>query len=131
MKENNNFKYNIEDNFNHIFDEKGNMFLAVRKIRWGDSQDIKLDIRKWYSTSTGEEKVGKGFSFLTDEGPNELTKVLLETGYGRTDEVISSIKNRDDFNSSIMKVLSTDEKKYLQDTKIDTEEYYDPKESLF
>ena len=36
------FSYTIEDNFDKVFDEKGNSMLALRKIKWGDSDSVKL-----------------------------------------------------------------------------------------
>lgn len=87
--------YHIVDGFDKVFDEKGNCFLAFRKITWGEKTDnVKLDMRKWYNNKDGGESVGKGFSFLTDEGPNELAKILVEEGYGDTDELIELLNNR-------------------------------------
>ena len=126
-------KYKVADNFDHTFDEKGNTFLALRKISWGDSDNVKLDIRKWYVNSAGEETIGKGVSFLTDEGPHELTKVLLENDFGDTFQVIEAIKNRENFMTSLVRSLN---KEYLEENGIEVndedidEEYYDPKEML-
>lgn len=126
-------KYTISDDFDHTFDEKGNTFLALRKIAWGDSDNVKLDIRKWYTNSAGEETIGKGVSFLTEEGPHELAKVLLENGYCDTFQVIESIKNRENFMTSLVRSLN---KEYLEENGINVddveleEEYYDPKEML-
>lgn len=122
------FSYHVMDDFDHIFDEKGNSFLALRKIHWGDDiqeDKIKLDMRKWFTDADGNEKVGKGVSFLTDEGPNNLVKILLDNGYGHTVEVLDSIKDRDDFRSSLNKVLGEDDEHY--DDTI-SEDLYDPTE---
>ena len=126
-------KYNIVDNFDHTFDEKGNAFLALRKLTWGDSDNVKLDIRKWYTNSSGEETLGKGVSFLTDEGPHELVKVLIENDYGKTDEIIKGIKDREDFKPALVKALGKNSgllEEIDMDTTID-DDYYDPKEMLF
>lgn len=121
------FKCTIDQDYNYIVDEKGNAFIRLAKIKWGESEEYKLDIRKWYNTK-GEERMNKGFSFLTDEGPNELVKILSETGYGRTIDILKGISTREDFRSSLNKVLSGDDEFY--DTSIKDEEYYDPKEAL-
>lgn len=120
------FTYKLEEGFDHVFDEKANTFLALRKIYWNNKEEPKLDIRKWYTSSDGTEKMGKGVSFLTDEGPHELTRVLLVNGYGNTEQVLESIKDRDDFKTSLVKVLG-DDSDIVDD--IDTG-YYDPKEVL-
>lgn len=125
-------KYTIVDDFDHPFDEKGNAFLALRKLTWGDNDTVKLDIRKWYTNSSGTETLGKGVSFLTEDGPHELARVLLENGYGNTMEVLNSIKDRADFKSSLVNVLGKNSKE-LEDLEMGgvEEEYYDPKEILF
>lgn len=124
------FSYKVDEDFDNIFDEKGNTFLALRKVYWGNSTEPKLDLRKWYTTAKGET-VGKGFSFLTEDGPNELARVLLVNNFGETEQVIESIKDRPDFKSSLVKVLGDDVKDIdieLDDDEVET--YYDPKEVL-
>jgi len=107
-------------NIDEVFDEKGNTFLALREVAWGSSDKFRLDIRKWITDKDGEEQVGKGVSFLTDDGPNDLTVALLKNGYGKTGDVINSIKDRDDFSKCI--------DSYNQNNEVieDTSEYYDP-----
>lgn len=87
------FTYNVDPEFDYTIDEKGNTFIALRKIDWGGKGEYKLDIRKYYANESGET-MAKGLSFLTEEGPNELTKVLLETGYGDTEEIANAIIDR-------------------------------------
>ena len=126
---NNNFKYEIVDDYDKIFDDKGNTFLSLRKIKWGDSDKTHLDLRKWYCNSNGEETPGKGFSFLTEEGPHELTKVLLENGYGYTEDVIDSVKDREDFMASLVKCLNKEDIDNLdiELPEVDSDDnYYDP-----
>lgn len=125
---NNNFKYNIVDDYDKIFDDKGNTFLAMRKIQWGESDKTYLDLRKWYCNTDGQETPGKGFSFLTEEGPHELARVLVENGYGHTDDIIDSIKNRDDFMTSLVQCLNKEELDELdiELPEIDDGDYYDP-----
>lgn len=127
------FTYTVDNDFDHIFDEKGNTFLALRKIWWGEKtedSEPKLDLRKWYTTPNGE-KVGKGFSFITEDGPHELARVLLENGYGNTEQVIEAIKDREDFMTSLVKIIGNGT---LEESGISTEdietEYYNPKEVL-
>lgn len=121
FKKDGNFKYEIISEFDHIIEEKGNTFMALRKIQWGDREAINLDLRKYYTSSSGEEVMGKGVSFQTDEGPNSLIKVMVMNGYGETQDILEGIRDRDDFRSSLNKVLSEDDELY-DDTIIDDEE---------
>lgn len=125
------FDYKVNPDFDFIFDEKGNTFLALRKITWNEGGKEKLDIRKYYNSSDGTETVGKGVSFITEEGPHELTRILVENDYGYTDEIINGIKNRKDFMTSLVKVLNEEDTKELGLENVDpNEEYFDPVESL-
>ena len=38
------FSYTIVENIDHTFEEKGNLFGAVRKIRWGDNPTERLEV---------------------------------------------------------------------------------------
>lgn len=83
------FTYEVDPDFDYILDEKGNTYTALRKIRWGDREDFKLDVRKYYATEEGE-RMSKGCS-LSDEAADEAVKVLLSTGYGDDREVAKAI----------------------------------------
>ncbi|MGL5330977.1 MAG: hypothetical protein ACRDD7_17070 [Peptostreptococcaceae bacterium] len=125
--------YNVNPDFDFTIDEKGNSFIALRKISWGENTTEKLDIRKYYNSADGTETLGKGISFLTDEGPNELAKVLVENNFGYTDDIINGIKNRKDFMTSLVKCVNGED---LSDLNVDLdkvepeEEYYDPSSLL-
>ena len=59
------FNLELDPSVDKIFDETpGNSFLAVRKLRWNQNSEFKLDIRKWFTNSNGEEIAGKGVSFM-------------------------------------------------------------------
>lgn len=94
------------DNLDAVFDEKGSMFLSMRKTQWckddeePDREKAKLELRKWRVTSEGE-RADKGIAFLTDEGPGELAKVLIHEGYGDTKELLLELKTREDFKESV------------------------------
>ena len=95
------FKYSIVENIDYTFEEKGNQFGAVRKVQWGDSDKNYLEVRKWRNSPDGSEQATKGYTFMTEEGPSELAKVLLTLGYGNTREVIDIVKEREDFRKSL------------------------------
>ena len=128
MKERTEFSYKIDEDFDFIIEEKANTFIALRKIAWGEGKESKLDLRKWYSSQNGET-VGKGVS-MSDEGANELVKVLLENNYGYTNEILAAIKDRDDFRIKLNAILGEDDPNYDKDVK-DDEVYYDPMKALF
>lgn len=117
------FAYDIDDSFDYIIDEGGNTSINVRKISW-NGKPYKLDIRR-YTYKDGQETMMKGIS-LSDEASNELTKVLIDNGYGNTRYIINSLKNRDDFKESLLEDNPSD----LNNTDDEDEEYYDPKELL-
>ena len=116
-------KFEIHDNFDHIIEEKGNTFIALRKLSW-NGREPKYDIRKWYNTTDGETRPDKGVG-LSEEGIDELTNILLSQGFGKTDEILEAIKDRDDFERSYDKVI----KGIIFDDEDDT--FYDPREVLF
>ena len=98
------FKYNVLSD--RVFDEKGSTFLSMRRVAWGvkgaepDNEKAKLELRKW-NNRDGKETPNKGFSFLTEDGPHELTKALIEEGFGHTKEILTVLKERDDFRESV------------------------------
>jgi len=92
------FKYTIHDEFDKVFDEKGNTFLSIRKLSWGDKTDWKYDIRKWMINKEGEEIPNKGFSILTEHGMDNLTETLIKEGFGDTLELKSLLEERKDFD---------------------------------
>lgn len=116
-----NFKYEIAEGFDYIIEEGSNTSINVRKISWND-RPFKLDIRK-YSYKDGEENMMKGVS-LKEEGANTLAEVLVSTGYGNTRNIIKALRDRDDFDESLLD-------KSVEIIDDDEEEYYDPKELLY
>lgn len=126
------FIYTVDPEFDYTIDEKGNTFIALRKIDWGNKGEYKLDLRKYYASETGET-MSKGISFLTDDGPDELTKVLLETGYGNDAEIAETLLgNRKGVVAKIAKALNDPKISYDLSTELedvdDEEDYYDPEE---
>lgn len=102
----NNLRCHVFKDYNIPFDEKGTTVGSVRLVQWvkGDDEPnpdkAKLEIRKLY-TGGAEEKVGKGYTFSTPEGPSELTEGLLKIGYGDTKKCLKTLATRDDFKDSV------------------------------
>jgi len=106
FKKNGEFKYSFRG-INRIVEERGNQFIRFAQIAWkGEDEEcepneIKYDLRKYTTDSDGKERMLKGVSFLSEEGPTELTHILLEEGFGKTENVIDIIKNRQDFKDAV------------------------------
>lgn len=120
------FKYEVDPNFDYLIEEKGNQALFFRRVSWG-GRDAKPEIRKWYVDGTSETP-GKGFSFMTEDGPNELIKVMTNLGYGNTDEILENISKREDFPIAVKKVLGKGIQEVVdQYDTVELEEVYDPR----
>ena len=59
-KENSNICQTIIDEFDHIIQEKGNTYISLRKVKWFENSDVKLDLRKYVTNTDGSEKMMKG-----------------------------------------------------------------------
>lgn len=131
------FTYEVDPNFDYVLEERGNTYTALKKIRWGDNDHFSLDIRKWYATENGE-RMAKGCSLMTDEGADELTRVLVSTGYGDDKELASEIcSNRTELAARIYNnILYIDDLKDTVESIIsnqiadEEEEYHDLREVI-
>ena len=121
------FSYTILQNIDYTFEEKGNLFGAVRKIQWGDNPTESFEIRKWISNPDGTETCNKGYTFMTEDGPSELTKVLLNMGYANTKEVLDILNQRNDFRKSLNSVLGKEDELYDDNVGTLEDDFYDPK----
>lgn len=94
------------DDVNEIIDEgSGNSFIALRKVKWDENKDFKLDIRKWYTNSNGEEIAGKGVGFITEDGPTNLIKALIKHGYGNTRQILEQLSEREEFPIAVKEII--------------------------
>lgn len=126
----NSFKYSIIEDIDYTFEEKGNQFGTFRKVQWGDNPKEYLEIRKYRNAPDGTEQAAKGYTFMTEEGPSELTKVLLNLGFGNTREVINIIKTREDFRKSLNSELGPTDEMYDESIGTLEDDFYDPKSFL-
>lgn len=129
------FKLEIDNEVDEVIDEvPGSSFIALRKLRWSDSGPFKLDIRKWYTNSEGEEIAGKGVSFMTEEGPDNLIEALLKHGYGDTRKTLNGIKDREDFLPAVKEIITEKGVDFdsIEVPSLDSlsEDFYDPKSIL-
>lgn len=109
--------FKLETRNEFVFDERGNTVLTLRDESWND-KDFKLSLRKCHTDKEGNLTPNKGFSFLTEEGPNLLTEELVRRGYGNTKELVNLLKERDDISKEDLDGLDTD----------GDEEYYNPED---
>ena len=124
-------QYEMDPNgVNRIVDEYGNSMIALRMVRWKSDKDFKLDLRKYRFNEEGEQ-FGKGISFLTEDGPGELAKVLLEEGYGESREIAESLyKTRPDICNDIMDLMNGVKLEVPKSNGSSIDELYDPREVL-
>lgn len=128
------FKLEIDPSLDVVFDEgTGSSFLAMRRLRWSEDSEFKIDLRKWFTNAEGEEIAGKGWSFITEEGPDNLVQCLLSNGFGDTRKTLEGLQDRDDFVPETMRILS--QKGALPEGIYKEEEsddglFYDPKEFI-
>lgn len=99
--------YKVVKDYNVIFDEKGATYGTLRQVKWlnedGSDEDKvqpKFEIRKMYN-SKGEENFGKGYTFSSKEGVDELAEGLVENDFGDTNTLLKSIIHRDDFEDAV------------------------------
>ena len=97
-------KYEImdEDPDAGVFDTSGDVYLAMREVSWNDGAP-KLELRKWYAGHEDKDDFpGKGFSFLTDEGVDNLAELLVQRGFGNTDVLLDAIGKREEINDELI-----------------------------
>ena len=80
------FEIKDQNPLENIFDNSNNSYLAIRNVSW-NKQDPKLEIRRWYINKEDNETPSKGITFYTEEGPHQLTHLLLKLGYGDLDTI--------------------------------------------
>lgn len=130
-----NFKYEFDPDFDHIIEEKANTYMALRRVKWGDSKEFRLDLRKYQTTESGEERMLKGCTFISDEGAHELTRVMLEQGFGHPQQIVEAIKTREDiYNTLVADIVDLPEDQKLEIAKKAANEavemFYDMREVI-
>lgn len=115
-----------DDGINELIDEKGNMVLMLREVAW-NGRDAHLELRKWI-VDVDKEQPMKGVSFITPEGPNKLTEVLADKGFGDTEKLLKSLKGREDFDNALIKTIGKTKVQEAKNTDVTIveEDYYNP-----
>ena len=109
-----NMSCHIFNDYGITFDEKGNTWGSVRKVQWlkdgkePDESKAKIEIRKFTQTNEGERMM-KGYTFSTPEGPSELVIGLIGVGFGDTKEILRTVRKREDFLEAAKTINSDDD----------------------
>ena len=128
-------KYTQHGDMDYILEEGNNMFTAMRVVSWTETGTPKLDVRKYFVDSEGNEKASKGIAFDPDgQGPRNLAVALVTENYGDTEDLLRAMRDRTDFQPSLVKVFNGQDD-MLQSVGINpaevANEYYDPTQTLF
>lgn len=108
------FNYEVDPNFDFVLEERANTFIGLRKIKWGSQSEPKLDIRKYRATEQGEMMM-KGCS-ISDEGANELTKILVQEGYGSDKDIYDAIiEHRPEITSRFIETIRNSSDKEIEE----------------
>ena len=122
------FKYTVDPDLDEVIDERGNTVVMLRRVAWGDRDFGRPEVRKWH-LSEGKERADKGVTFLTDDGPANLAKMLIRKGFGDTKEYLEVLQEREDFENSLIDVIGIKKYKAAKE-KESNEVFYDPREVL-
>ena len=121
------FEINPEG-INEVVEENGNMITMLRQVSWSGKEE-KLELRKWI-VDTDSEKPMKGCS-MTEIGWNNLACILTKNGFGETKEILENIKDREDFDDALVKVIGKKKFTEAKETVIEEDDYFTPtKENL-
>ena len=122
-----NITYDVKkDGIDEIIEETKNATMMLREVAW-NGRDYHLELRKWIIS--GEElKPLRGISFSTEDGPNNLVDVMTDLGFGHTKKMLNSLKDREDFEDSLVYTIG---KKKVEESKdkevvINEDDYFDP-----
>lgn len=122
------FSYEISKE--HIIQETPNKLLKLSWIKWGNSENEKIDIRNWYEKSnldSSEMIAGKGVS-LDVESANELTNALIENDFGDIEKLAQALEKRCEIKIDIPEKYLN--KNIIQVNESENDKYIDPNEIL-
>lgn len=118
--------FHLVDDKSFVFQESGNQTKVFRYGYWSESDSEVEKTPMWecrtvFIGKDGSEKVGKGCAF-SQEGADELARIMVEQGLGHTADLLAAMKDRKDFKHSLKKVLGNEADEDIGE--VDTE-YYD------
>jgi len=122
-----NLSYDVkQDGINEVIDESGNMVMMLREVAW-QGKEHRLELRKWI-VDTETEKPMKGVSFMTKEGPHNLTETMTRLGYGNTKAILGNLVTREDFEQSLIETIGKEavDKSKATEYQVVSEDYFIP-----
>lgn len=125
------FGYKITQS--RVIEEVQNQHTDLAMVEWGadaTGEKARLEIRRWRNQPDGTDFPLKGCTFMTEEGPHNLTSALLEMGYGNTKDCLQTLSTRSDFKKSLNSVLGKDSEFYDEEAGTLEDDYLDPKALL-
>ena len=116
------------DGPNLLIDERNNTVMMLREVAWNGRAN-HLEIRKWVVEENGERPL-RGVSFMTDKGPHNLVNVMAANGYGDTKTILEGIKDRPDFDESLVQTIGMKKVVEAKNTEYEVSDgdYYDPRQ---
>lgn len=127
----NDLEFKLLNDQRFIVEEHQNQMRVLQNGMWGpkgepiDPDKCKFEVRTVYIGKDGVEVMGKGCSF-SEEGINELTRLLVENNKGNTKDLLEAMSDRPDFLTSIKQVLKNNPDSDIDLSNID-DEYFDAK----
>lgn len=135
-KNNTDIQFHLFQDKRFILEEQNNQMKVLQLGKWGGKDDIPTDEKscKWecrtiYNKPDGTEQMGKGCSF-SEEGINELARVLVEQGKGNTKDILTAMHDRKDFMPSLKIVLGNEAEDNGIDLSDVDDEYYNADDIL-
>jgi len=110
-----------------IIDKGDNKLIAIREVSWY-GKDPKLEIGTWYNGADSETPDKKRITFLTKQGPHNLTERMVDLGYGDTDKLQESIDKRS--TQTIIPPTDIEIDDDVEVTEEDDSEYFSSKDIL-
>ena len=116
-----------ENGINQLIDERNNTVMMLREVSW-NGRDAHLELRKWVVAEDGE-RPNKGAVFMTEEGPNNLVNIMTKHGFGDTKTILGNIKDRPDFETSLVETIGMQKVIQTKNTEVEISEddYFDPR----
>lgn len=123
-----------QDGINEVIAESGNTIIRLREVSW-NGRPARLEVRKWRMNSgNGEETPAQGLTFASEEIANSLVHTMTKVGFGETQSILKNISNRKDFDEALVKTIGKEKivkvKSTVFETKVNDDDYYDPKKMI-
>lgn len=124
-------KFHLFDDKRFVLEETNNQMKVLQFGRWAsateppeDASQCKWECRTVFTKSDGSEQLGKGCAF-SEDGINELARVLVAEGKGNTKDLLNGMKTRTDFLPTLKVVLGQESEIDLSEV---DDEFFNPED---